>query len=498
MSWRRRFWGCGTGNGTKCNGTHSFGTLVVLSFSRKSHNQPLFKHISTTAITQSLCCQLFISHYKNKITMASPSSKTPGVPPKIPKRSSSKRTRKQLEADYALLRYQDLEARKKIKLSHSFDANYWLSAAAASDVSAKIHEVETKFAIQKWKEEDGGGNGDVMGWWSTPEAHGLIEKLRAAIYEKELYMRQAEKIQRGGPVRRAFQAMFKTSQIGLGAQKAGVGKRTKTQQSKFRQNIIRADGAAITNPRKPKVITDLYDSATGRELVPSHVTAAHIVPHSLGPDVLIALFGINVEGEIDTPYNGLLLQSDIERAMDDGAIAIVPDLPDDPSTEEVATWESTEPKEYKWRVIDDDAEVLDEKFLEGIDMTIRGLGGKRLFFKNDMRPRARCLYFLFVVAQLKLAWRHDYRNDPANVLKKQLGKGFWATKGRYLKRPFLLALAQEIGHDTQLSDNIPMEPGDDNEPDETGIIGIAKLLRFQKRRYEDEDEEDEDEEEGNN
>ena len=38
-----------------------------------------------------------------------------------------------------------------------------------------------------------------------------------------------------------------------------------------------------------------------------------------------------------------------------------------------------------------------------------------------------------------------------------------------------------------------MEPGDDNEPDETGVIWIAKQLRFQKRRYEDEDEEDEDE-----
>jgi hypothetical protein len=370
-----------------------------------------------------------------------------------------------------------------------------MSAAAASDISAKIHEVEAKLAIQEWKEEDGGGNGDTTGWWSTPEAHHLIEKLKAAVYEKKLYTQQAEKIQRGGPMRRAFQAMFTTSQIGLGAEKAGVGKRTRSQQSKFRQSIIRAYGAAITDPRKPKVITDLYDSATGMELVPSHITAAHIVPHSLGPDVLIALFGINVEGEIDTPYNGLLLQSDVERAMGDGAIAIVPDLPDDPSTEEVATWESTEPKEYKWRVIDDEAEVLGEKFIDRVDMTIRDLNGKRLFFKNDMRPRARYLYFLFVVAQLKLAWRHDYRKDPANVLKMQLGKGFWATKGRYLKRAFLLALAEEIGHDTELSDNIPMEPGDDNEPDETGVIGIAKLLRFQNRRYEDEEEEDEDEDE---
>ena len=38
-------------------------------------------------------------------------------------------------------------------------------------------------------------------------------------------------------------------------------------------------------------------------------------------------------------------------------------------------------------------------------------------------------------------------------------------KGRYLKRAFLLALADEIGHDTYFAENIPIAPGDDNEPE---------------------------------
>ncbi len=123
--------------------------------------------------------------------------------------------------------------------------------------------------------------------------------------------------------------------------------------------------------------------------------------------------------------------------MDDGASAIVPDISDDPSTEEVDAWENTEPKQYKWRVIDNDAGVLDQEIeIENGTMAIRDLGGKRLFFKTAMRPRARYLYFLFVVAQLKLAWRHEYRKDPSKVSKKQLGRGFWATKGPYLKRAF--------------------------------------------------------------
>lgn len=205
-----------------------------------------------------------------------------------------------------------------------------------------------------------------------------------------------------------------------------------------------------------------------------------------------------MEGELDTPYNGLLLETNVEKAMDDGAIAIVPDISDDPSTEEIAMWEAAEPKNYKWKIIDVDAEVLDEPLEIATEksqppMTIRDLNGQQLSFKNDMRPRARYLYFLFVVAHLRLAWRQDFRHGPSKVLQKQLGKGFWATKGRYLKRSFLLALAEEIGHDTDFAENIPIEPGDDNEPDETGVLGIAKLLQFPGTNEDDGEDEGSDE-----
>ncbi|KAI0897754.1 hypothetical protein F4806DRAFT_375987 [Annulohypoxylon nitens] len=114
-------------------------------------------------------------------------------------------------------------------------------------------------------------------------------------------------------------------------------------------------------------------------------------------------------------------------------------------------------------------------------MAIRQLEGRRLSFKNNMRPRARYFYFLFIVAQLRVAWRNEYRKDPSKVLAKQLGKGFWATKGCYLQRSFLLALADEIGHVTNFAENIPIEPGDDNDPDYTGVIGIARLRTTKTR-----------------
>ncbi|KAL7622555.1 hypothetical protein AAE478_008062 [Parahypoxylon ruwenzoriense] len=389
-----------------------------------------------------------------------------------------------MEKEHEFLRLKVEDARKKIKPSHSFDVKYWTAAADASEISVKLHETEIRLAIQKWKGEDDGG--DIKRWWTTPEAHRLIDRMKASYYEKVRYRNQTAQLEQGGPLRRAFQAMFTTSQIGLGISKDGVGKRTKSQQSKFKSNLISFYDAATTCSEKPKVVLSVHDSATGREKLKSAVTAVHLVPRSLGGDTLVALFGTNVEGELDTPYNGLLLDMDVKKAMDDdGAIVIVPNLPDEPSTQEVAIWESIEPQDYKWKIIDPEAEILDEPLEVAPEkssnvMTIRDLDGRRLSFKNDMRPRARYLYFLFVVAQLRLAWRHEYSQGPSKVLAKQLGKGFWATKGRYLERSFLLALADEIGHDTNIAENIPIAPGDDNDPDHMGVVGVAKPLQFYK------------------
>ncbi|KAI0384952.1 hypothetical protein F5Y04DRAFT_246520 [Hypomontagnella monticulosa] len=118
---------------------------------------------------------------------------------------------------------------------------------------------------------------------------------------------------------------------------------------------------------------------------------------------------------------------------------------------------------------------------------VRDLDGKRLAFRNDKRPRVQYLYFAFVVARLRLAWRRDY-GSPSKALAKQFGKGFWATKGPYLPRSFLLALAVEIGHDVSIVKGSPIMPGDDDSPNGTVVIAIAKFLQF--KYYTKNDEED--------
>ncbi|KAK3363898.1 hypothetical protein B0T25DRAFT_528701, partial [Lasiosphaeria hispida] len=257
-------------------------------------------------------------------------------PPAIPKRTLSKRVRIDLEKEYHYLSFELEEARKKVQPSTSFDAQYWTSAAHL--------RAETNIAVREWVDK---GEGPAASWWATTEARRIIEQIKAATLERSLYTRQAERIQQGGPIRRAFQAMFTTSQLGICVDKVDIGPRKRCEQARFKDDLIQFYGAATMWPNKPTVIL------------------------SLGPDVLVSLFGEDVEGELMTvcitpcimhtlTFNCRhLVESGVESALDDGAIAIVPDLPDDPTTEQVVTWEREEPKNYRWHIIDDEAQSLE-------------------------------------------------------------------------------------------------------------------------------------------
>ncbi|KAK4160353.1 hypothetical protein QBC43DRAFT_114400 [Cladorrhinum sp. PSN259] len=121
------------------------------------------------------------------------------------------------------------------------------------------------------------------------------------------------------------------------------------------------------------------------------------------------------------------------------------------------------------------------------DMTVGDLNGRRLSFKNDNRPGERYLYFLFVIAQLKMAWRQEYLTDHAKKLTPQLGKGFWATQNQYLNRALLLALAEKIGNATLFPENMSPRPGTGDEDEyngETGLAAIAEIIAAQRREDE--------------
>jgi hypothetical protein len=218
-------------------------------------------------------------------------------PPEIPKRTTSKRAITDLLIEYHHLAVELEEAKKRVRPSTRFDARYWTSAAAVCEASAAHLRAETKLAVRDWV---GKGEGPAASWWATTEARRIIEQIKAATLERSLYTRQAERVQQGGSIRRAFQAMFTTSQLGICAEKVGMGSRKRSEQARFKDDLIQFYGAATMRPNKPKVIMSVHDTATGLEFPKQHITAAHLFPHKLGPDVLVSLFGEDVEGELMT------------------------------------------------------------------------------------------------------------------------------------------------------------------------------------------------------
>ncbi|KAI1371721.1 hypothetical protein F4677DRAFT_434448 [Hypoxylon crocopeplum] len=353
-------------------------------------------------------------------------------------------------------------------------------AASASSIQTELGRIKVNISKHKYEQDE---SGTAREWWATREAHRLLCDIKAATYAQQAYEKQADKVDKMGPIRRVSNAMITTSKLGLGIEKAETGKRSRSEQSASRNSLVEAyDCARHDNPKKPEIVSFIWDIGTGQYLNKQLVTAAHLVPYCMRGDLLITYFGNNVKDELDTPLNGVILHIRLEAALDDGAIVIVPNVQNNPSEDEVKAWEAVEPKQYKWRVIDPEAEILQETLdasaVEGASRTvttIASLDGRQLQFRNNIRPRARYLYFLFVVGILKFAWRQENRKEASKILGPQLGKGVWATHGCYLGKPFLLALAEEIGYGVRemvATASMPLED-DDDKPDETGILAMA-------------------------
>ena len=315
-------------------------------------------------------------------------------------------------------------AQKRIRLRTSFDEEFWGLALDVCDAEFNAANFEKRYqmALRPGREEK-------KAWRQTVDASTILAKMRAATVQKDLYKKQETKIKKSGNLHRCFVALFNTSSLGLNVDKAGEGRRARSQQDRFKKALIDAYHAGIPRPGKPKIIDFVYCPATGEQRMRCHMVAAHIVPVRLGKELMAQLFGEEAVAEVFSAHNGILLPNQVEIALDLGVIAIVPDVPDDAGEDACSVWEASIQREYRWKIIDRNArDVLEKNFVEGKDaadfMLVEELDGKKLLFRptSTHRPRARYLYFVYVCAILKKAWAHKNRRDPSAVLKDQIGK----------------------------------------------------------------------------
>ncbi|KAI1774327.1 hypothetical protein F4818DRAFT_452361 [Hypoxylon cercidicola] len=235
---------------------------------------------------------------------------------------------------------------------------------------------------------------DTKGWWITPEAHclktdshsikwikhsGASSRHNRIHHQKirhqrcECLEKQTEHLENSGPLRQVFGAMFNSELVIKG-------------KTVYAQLVCAVQQRGNAFQPVPEIAPFYQEPPSMPSLDSATETSLAGAGHPGRGDMSVALSRANF---------GVVYTS-VEKAMDNGAIVIVPDIPDDHSDDKVATWENTSPKKYKWRVMDTEAEIPNEPV-----MTIRDLKRQRLLIiQDDGRPRARYRYFLFAVAQL--------------------------------------------------------------------------------------------------
>lgn len=137
--------------------------------------------------------------------------------------------------------------------------------------------------------------------------------------------------------------------MGLGIMATGAGRRETSDQSKFRTDLL--DAYAARHPKQP-LSTHIWCPVFGDYYFPTATTAAHLFAYKHGQDTMDAIFGPTEPPELFSPKNGLIVNSEFEAVFDKGLLAIVPLLPNNPSTVELNAWRNSEPKEYKIRILD--------------------------------------------------------------------------------------------------------------------------------------------------
>jgi len=283
-------------------------------------------------------------------------------------------------------------------------------------------------------------------------------------------------------------------------QLSGMGKRDTSQQSNFRAALEKAYNSIHPNPSAKSVWCPI-----SREYLDTKLThAAHIFPYAHGQLAMDSIFTRENHGqpELMSIHNGMLISETAEKRIDSGNILIVPDVEDDSSKQQIDAWVRSEPKGYKIRVLNPNAKGMNDFHPGGMrtEETWNDLDGKQLEFKSNFRPRARYLYWQYVVTMVRKAHAAQ-GGGQRETAGKELGKRFWGTHGRYMRRGNLRGLANELGHDYEhlLEDAMePQTPADD-QPNPTLVVAanntiIANLRPKNPEDDDDGNEEDSDEE----
>ena len=367
----------------------------------------------------------------------------------IPERSSSRSPDKSDSSNFKRVR--DLEnerddhsreakkQRRALKLGSSFDTRYWTARRDIAEKERKSTCLTRQISIASMKSVT---SDNTKAFLESEEGQKLFLQEQSLTLDSKLYEAQAEKMRSQEEkfnLRRSFVKLFIGAKTGLNIKNCR-GQRDNSLQSNFVAELM-----TKMDSRHPDTRSDvIWCPATGSYWPKDATTVGHIFPLNCGEATMEAIFG-RLEGgqsELFRAENGILWSTEAEARFEGGHFVIVPDIVDQPTQQEVDTWEASDPREYKIRVLNPDHDLM-KRLVWNTDKIWADLDNERMKFKTNFRPRPRYLYFAYCAAML----RRSFGGKHLEVSRLELRKRFWGTPGRYMREGMLLGFVEEMGHD---------------------------------------------------
>ena len=355
-----------------------------------------------------------------------------------------RKTIRYMEYEREKLKDKAKRQKKQLKLDPSFDTGYWTALREIAEKEIRATLLTKQISIAKNMKDNTKDNK-----WAILESEEEDQKLflqeRALTLDSKLYEAQAEKMRSKEEkfnFRKPYLQLSIGAETGLGI-KNSTGQRDDSRQSAFRSELILKMGSEHPRSVSGRVVPTLWCPIQRNYLPKDAITASHLFPWRCGEATMQAIFGRSDSGhsELFKAENGILWSKEAERRFEAGHFVIVPDIPDQPTEQQLDTWEASDPKEYKISVLNPTHGSMMDETLAYRDVTWAALDNERLQFKSTFRPRARYLYFAYCAAML----RRSFGGKHLEVSSAELGKNFWGVPGRYMLEGMLLGFVEEMG-----------------------------------------------------
>ncbi|KAI2463913.1 hypothetical protein F4781DRAFT_97731 [Annulohypoxylon bovei var. microspora] len=427
--------------------------------------------------------------------LMSPHLAGPAAP--VPVRTSSKRALEAMPTNTLTTKRSDLsqlikKRRKGLRPTSSHDSDYWSSHMEVLQMEKDLHEYSS---IITYREQTKGSESNLSyrEWLHSVDVGLELGRKKSAIDLKlSMAESQATRMGKHHPLLESWIKLFFGAASGFGLGAASYGPRDNAAQSKMRREMFQKYHEVGIENEMPDHV---WEPVFGAWFRSDSLHAAHLYP-SKSIEHMDLIFGKGAKDELMTAANGLFLCPDIEKLMELGYVAIVPDVRLEPDAggdsaadmqlrrEYVKDWEKTNPKEYKLIVLDNTKRLVKELrpiFVSPLyDIkSVEDIHGRRLKFRTDFRPRARYMWWAYLNSIVSFSYRYKGTAGIGIDGEVELGNRYWGTRGRYVKKNQLLGFIEHVGQDissirsSSLLENALEEEGEDDKPDPSALVVMA-------------------------